>query len=101
MKVITRLNTNEIILISSRADIVSNGILTDTCVIGVAVGDDGQFSETIPNIYNVTTIPENVQPMAFCYTTEKGFYENVTYIDEVKRETIDAYNLELMAGGIL
>lgn len=43
-------------------------------------------------------IPENIEPMKWCYTAEKGFYENPDYeppvIPEEDTITQDDYNMD-------
>ena len=34
---------------------------------------------SIPNGIIVDDIPENIEPMKWCYTAERGFYENPDY----------------------
>lgn len=33
------------------------------------------------NVYEVEEIPENVERAKYCYTEEKGFYENENYVE--------------------
>ncbi|EHN17010.1 hypothetical protein [Clostridium sporogenes] len=74
MKILTK--NNKIIAISKIADIVSNGIKLDNYILGISVGQDGQFSEELPKIYDVETVPPEVIEEKYCYTEEKGFYSN-------------------------
>jgi len=101
LKVITRVNTNEIVIVSSKADIVSNGILTDTCVVGIAVDEDGSFSEAIPKIYDVEVVPENVEPRIYAYTPEKGFYLIQSVVDVIKEEAQNELLDDLIQRGVL
>ncbi|MDU4597204.1 MAG: hypothetical protein E6Y49_04485 [Clostridium sporogenes] len=77
MKILTK--NNKIIAISKIADIVSNGIKLDNYILGISVGQDGQFSEELPKIYDVETVPPEVIEEKYCYTEEKGFYSNNEY----------------------
>lgn len=99
MKVITSTDNDQILAISNIANIVSNGVQTDLCVICVPIDENGVFIAPIPNIYDVSVIPENVEPRTFCYSPVDGFYENVSYIDTVTQEAIDAYTLQIIQEG--
>ena len=40
----------------------------------------------VKNIFVVETIPEYVEEEKYCYTEEKGFFENENFIEEVEEE---------------
>lgn len=82
MKILTK--NNKIIAISKTAEIVLNGIKLDNYILGISVGQDGQFSEELPKIYDVETVPPEVIEEKYCYTEEKGFYLNNEYNDSSK-----------------
>ena len=53
---------------------------------------------SIPNGIIVDDIPENIEPMKWCYTPERGFYENPDYtppiIPDEPTITQDDYNMD-------
>lgn len=49
-------------------------------------------------------VPLNITPQKWCYDESKGFYENPVWLqsqDKAIQDAIDAYNLELIEGGLL
>ena len=57
---------------------------------------------SIPNGIIVDDIPANIEPMKWCYTAERGFYENPDYTPpEPEPEdpiTQDDYNMDFDSG---
>lgn len=35
-------------------------------------------------VYEIETIPENIEPQKYCYTEEQGFYKNADYVEPPK-----------------
>lgn len=44
------------------------------------------FPTEMVNVYEVAEIPENVEAEKYCYTEEKGFYENENYREYFSQE---------------
>lgn len=62
---------NDVILaVSEVARRLDNGVFTGSAVYGM------------PNItiHEVAEVPSTVKPQAFCYTPEKGFFKNPSYV---------------------
>lgn len=67
--------TKEIIGIGTFKGYWDNGypIITD------ANGNDCAYVPHSVSLFEVDSIPESVEPFKYCYTEEKGFYENPEY----------------------
>ncbi len=76
MKFVLTNNNNEIIEISNtyELDEEHRNINVDNHAIAYA-------PDEVINVFEVEEIPENVERAKYCYTEEKGFYENENYVE--------------------
>lgn len=76
MKFVLTNKNNEIIEISNtyELDEEHRNINVDNHAIAYA-------PDEVINVFEVEEIPENVEIAKYCYTEEKGFYENENYVE--------------------
>lgn len=77
MYIITSKDDNRIFEIGREVDYLSNGYPR-------IVEKNLAFPIEMVNVYEVTEIPENVEREKYCYTEEKGFYENENYVEPIR-----------------
>lgn len=79
-KIIVNKNSETIVFIGIKADIEENGINT------------GDTVYCMPEIYSVFDIevPNNVIPQKYCYNTEKGFYLNPSFQENISENNAKA-----------
>ncbi len=82
--------TKEIIGIGTFKGYWDNGypIITDLN------GNDCAYVSQAVNLFELDSIPENIEPFKYCYTEEKGFYENPSYEEPVEPEPEQKYTLD-------
>lgn len=87
MFIITDKN-NVVIHFSETKDFQENGnLLIKDGTLAIA-------NNLLNGVYEVEEIPENVQEHKYCFTEEKGFYENENYIAPEPDETTRIRELE-------
>ena len=76
MKFVLTNKNNEIIEISNtyELDEEHRNINVDNHAIAYA-------PDEVINVFEVDEVPENVELAKYCYTEEKGFYENENYVE--------------------
>lgn len=74
MKILVEKNTNIVIDIALNMEYVENGI---------QVGEITYANCIQANIVELSEVPAEVKPTAYCYTAEKGFYSNPNYVPVV------------------
>jgi hypothetical protein len=70
MKILILNQDNSIVVMSEEAQEVENGLLINDCVYPPSLDT---------TLFEVEVIPYGVEPVKYCYTEEKGFYENPNY----------------------
>ena len=80
MVIITVKEDNRILNIGKELDYMDNGYPR-------IVEKNIAFPTEMVNVYELEEIPENIEPEKYCYTTEKGFYENESYEEPIQEET--------------
>ena len=73
MFIITEKLQNIILMFGEQLDYLSNGYprLIDKNIA---------FPTESVNVFEVDNIADNICPHKYCYTTEKGFFENLNYV---------------------
>lgn len=79
MKFVLTNKNNEIIEISNtyELDEEHRNINVDNHAIAYA-------PDEVINVFEVDEVPENIEATKYCYTEEKGFYENENYVEPEK-----------------
>lgn len=104
MYIITEKQTNEVLRMGLKLDTMDNGYPR-------LVEENVAFPPEVVNVYEVETIPDNLEPYKYCYTEEKGFYPNPNWVepdstntygipDEVYHAIIDDYTAEIFGGEV-
>ena len=101
MRIITDTETSILIAIGTFKEYWDNGypIITDSN------GNDCAYPTNDTTMYEVDSVPDGVEPGKYCYTSERGFFENPNYVepsesDEYQRGYDDAV-LDMIESGVL
>lgn len=83
MYIITTKESNIIIGMGLQLNYLENGypMLTEEKVV---------FVTELVNVHLIETIPEHISEEKYCYTPEKGFYENPNYVEP---DPANTYNI--------
>lgn len=74
-------NKNKIIHISKTIGYQNNGnVLINNDTLAIA-------KNLVKEVFEVENIPESIEAEKYCYTEEKGFYENVNYVEPIDEPT--------------
>lgn len=88
MYVITNKKDNRIFEIGSELEYQNNGypFLKDKRI---------SFPDYAVNVYEVETVPEEIIEEKYCYTEEKGFYKNPSYVEPINEQYLQSQITDL------
>ena len=73
------ISPSEILCMGSRLGYLENGYPH-------LIDENLSFVNDSVDVFDVESVPEGIEPTKYCYTPEKGFYENPNYIEPVGTE---------------
>lgn len=102
MFIITVKESHEIMAMGAELDHMSNGYPR-------LVNENIAFPPEMVDIYEVASVPAEVEPAKYCYTPADGFTPNPDYREpnpygvpeEIYNAIIDDYTMELIDGGVI
>lgn len=110
MMVIVNKEDKTIFQVSESAEIVNNGILLDSFIIGIPVGEDGEFVEMPYEVHDMVKIPDNFAPEKYKFIDGElvinDAYEikyaspELKRIAELEQETIEL-QYQLLTGEVM